>query len=104
MPANAALAGSGDTLKLGVRPEYVALVAAGDARRAAGDRDAGAGHRHLLAAQRAHRQRRERIADPRPRSSPEQTIPKAGDAVWLGVVGTHTCFYRDEELVTGVNP
>jgi hypothetical protein len=24
--------------------------------------------------------------------------------VWLGVVGTHTCFYRDEVLVTGVNP
>jgi hypothetical protein len=24
--------------------------------------------------------------------------------VWLGVVGTHTCFYRDEKLITGVNP
>ena len=40
----------------------------------------------------------------RARLSPEQNIPKAGDAVWLGVVGTHTCFYRDEMLVTGVSP
>ena len=23
----------------------------------------------------------------------------AGDDVWLGVVGSHTCYYRDEELI-----
>jgi glycerol transport system ATP-binding protein len=31
--------------------------------------------------------------------SPEQIIPKVGDVVWLNVIGTHTCFYRNEELI-----
>jgi hypothetical protein len=22
-----------------------------------------------------------------------------GDVVWLNVIGTHTCFYRNEELI-----
>jgi glycerol transport system ATP-binding protein len=35
----------------------------------------------------------------RARLGPEQDIPKAGDAVWLQVVGAHTCFYRDEQLI-----
>jgi glycerol transport system ATP-binding protein len=29
----------------------------------------------------------------------EAAAPKAGDTVWLRVVGEHTCFYKDEELV-----
>ncbi len=35
----------------------------------------------------------------RARLSPEQKIPKVGDTVWLQVIGTHTCFYRNEELI-----
>jgi glycerol transport system ATP-binding protein len=37
----------------------------------------------------------------RVRLSPEQNIPQAGDTVWLGIVGRHTCFYRNEELIAG---
>ena len=29
----------------------------------------------------------------------EQRLPAAGEAVWLQVVGAHTCYYKDEELV-----
>jgi glycerol transport system ATP-binding protein len=29
----------------------------------------------------------------------EQSIPRAGDKVWLNVVGSHTCFYKNETLI-----
>jgi glycerol transport system ATP-binding protein len=29
----------------------------------------------------------------------EQSIPKAGDKVWLNVVSSHTCFYKNETLI-----
>jgi glycerol transport system ATP-binding protein len=29
----------------------------------------------------------------------EPTIPKAGDTVWLNVVSSHTCFYKNETLI-----
>ena len=35
----------------------------------------------------------------RARLGPEQTIPRAGEAVWLGIVGAHTCYYRDDVLI-----
>ena len=35
----------------------------------------------------------------RARLSPDQPVPKAGEAAWFGVVGRHTCFYKNEELV-----
>ena len=35
----------------------------------------------------------------RARLSPEQTIPQVGDTVWLSIVGAHTCFYKDEQLI-----
>ncbi len=37
----------------------------------------------------------------RARLGPEQEIPGAGDAIWLNVVGKHTCYYRNEVLVDG---
>ena len=52
------LAGSG-ALTLGVRPEYVTLAGAGAPGAVPARRDAGAGHRHLLAADRAARRRRD---------------------------------------------
>ncbi len=33
------------------------------------------------------------------RLSTEQTIPKVGASVWLNVVGSHTCFYKNEALI-----
>ena len=99
--AGAALSGLGD-FTLGVRPEYVQLTAAGapdalpcevvqaqdigtywlvSARVAAGV-GAGAGASLLRA-----------------RLGPEQTIPRVGESVWLSVVGEHTCYYKNEELV-----
>ena len=103
MAASAALAGSGDTLKLGVRPEYVALVASGTpgALPATVTQAQDIGTYWLLSARIGSGASETLI---RARLSPEQNIPKAGDAVWLGVVGPHTCFYRDEKLVTGVHP
>ena len=35
----------------------------------------------------------------RARLGPEQTIPRAGETVWLGIVGAHTCYYRDDVLI-----
>ena len=97
MAANARLAGS-DALTLGVRPEYVMLAASGAPGALPAIVYAGAGHRHLLARHRARRQRRERILDPRPPQSGAEH-PAGGDAVWLNIVGPHTCFYRNEELI-----
>jgi glycerol transport system ATP-binding protein len=100
MPANAALDRSGDALKLGVRPEYVAIVAPGTAGALPASvtqaQDIGT---YWLVTARVGSGAGESLI--RARLSPEQTIPKAGDAVWLGVVGPHTCFYRNETLVTG---
>jgi glycerol transport system ATP-binding protein len=81
---------------LGIRPEYVKLAAADAAGALPGTvtqaqdigtywlvtASVGAGQPPLRA-----------------RLSPEQAIPKVGESVWLGVVGPHTCYYVDEELV-----
>jgi len=26
-------------------------------------------------------------------------VPGAGDTVWLGLLGPHTCFYKDDRLL-----
>ena len=84
-----------DTFTLGVRPEYVRLAAA-NAEGAVPATVAQAqdiGTYWLVTAQ---------VADGtvvRARLSPEQVIPKPGASVWLAIVGAHTCFYKDEELV-----
>jgi glycerol transport system ATP-binding protein len=33
------------------------------------------------------------------RLAPEQALPATGSEAWLQVMTTHTCFYKDEELV-----
>jgi glycerol transport system ATP-binding protein len=92
---------------LGVRPEYVTLAAAGaegavpavvtqaqdigtywllTAEVGAGAEGAGAGN------------------VVRARLGTQQAIPKAGDIVWLALVGAHTCFYKDDKLVAEVAP
>jgi glycerol transport system ATP-binding protein len=35
----------------------------------------------------------------RARLSPEAKPPAVGDDAWLKVMGTHTCFYKNEELI-----
>ena len=40
----------------------------------------------------------------RARLGTEHAVPKIGDAVWLSLVGPHTCFYRNDELIAGVTP
>ena len=35
----------------------------------------------------------------RVRLSPQHTIPHIGEVVWLGVIGPHTCFYKNERLI-----
>jgi glycerol transport system ATP-binding protein len=81
-------------LKLGVRPEYLALAAAPDAQSLPAEvtqvQDLGT---HWLVTCRvgAHTLKA--------RLGPEQAVPAVGHAAWLRVLGPHTCFYRNEELV-----
>ncbi len=35
----------------------------------------------------------------RARLSPEQSVPRVGDTVWLSIIGEHTCYYVNQELV-----
>ncbi|MES2992412.1 MAG: ABC transporter ATP-binding protein [Pseudomonadota bacterium] len=85
---------AGATL-LGVRPEYVTLAAphAEGAVPATLTQAQDIGTYWLLTAT---------LADGsvvRLRLTGEQAVPTVGDAVWLGVKGSHTCYYRNEELL-----
>jgi glycerol transport system ATP-binding protein len=81
-------------LKLGVRPEYVKLTAvqAPGALPAtvAQVQDIGT-HVMLTATLDGHTLKA--------RLGPDTSLPQRGDTAWLQVMGTHTCFYRDEELI-----
>ncbi|MCI4431458.1 MAG: ABC transporter ATP-binding protein [Burkholderiales bacterium] len=33
-----------------------------------------------------------------------QTVPRVGEAVWLGLIGAHTCYYADEHLIEEATP
>ncbi|MGA0612101.1 ABC transporter ATP-binding protein [Caldimonas sp. KR1-144] len=81
-------------LKLGVRPEYVSL-AVPDTPGAlpvtvAQAQDIGT---HVLLTGRIGEHTL------KARLSPETALPAVGSTAWLQVMGVHTCFYRDEELV-----
>ncbi len=81
--------------KLGVRPEYVTLAAAGAVGAVAGTvtQAQDIGTYWLLTA----RVGADQVV--RARLGPEQTMPKVGDEVWLKIAGDHTCFYQNEELI-----
>ncbi|MDA8455647.1 ABC transporter ATP-binding protein [Acidovorax sp. GBBC 3334] len=94
LPRPPGLALPGGALQLGVRPEYLAV---------SGDGAAGAlpcrvekvqdiGTYQLLTA---------RLGDQvlKARVSPAEALPPVGGTVWLQVLGPHTCFYRNEELL-----
>jgi glycerol transport system ATP-binding protein len=80
--------------RLGVRPEYVAVVASGAAGAlpATVTRAQDVGTHLMLTAS---------IGDSavKARLQPGLRLPQVGDVLWLQLLGTHSCFYRDEELV-----
>jgi glycerol transport system ATP-binding protein len=85
-----------EAFTLGVRPEHVTITAADAAGAVPGvvtqaqdigtywlvSARVGAGESLLRA-----------------RLSREQAIPRVGQSVWLGIVGPHTCYYLNEELI-----
>jgi glycerol transport system ATP-binding protein len=79
---------------LGVRPEYVTLAGAGTAGaiQATVTQRQDVGTYWLVTAKTGE-------ATLRARLSPETTPPAVGEAAWFGVKGTHTCYYKNEELV-----
>jgi glycerol transport system ATP-binding protein len=85
-----------DAATLGVRPEYVTLAAPNTAGAVAAvvTQAQDIGSYWLLTT---------RIGDGGPliraRLGAEQRAPQVGDNVWLNIQGTHTCFYKDEELL-----
>jgi glycerol transport system ATP-binding protein len=83
---------------LGVRPEYVTLASAGaeGAVPALVTQAQDVGTYWLLTAQVGGGGAGSVV---RARLGTRQAIPKAGDAVWLRLVGAHTCFYKDDVLV-----
>jgi len=80
--------------KLGVRPEYVRLAQAGDpgALPAVVSQLQDIGTHLLLTACVAGQSLKARL-------EPDTPAPAVGDTVWLQLVGEHSCFYKDEELV-----
>ena len=87
-------AGLGD-VTLGVRPEYVVLAAPDAAGAVPGvvTQVQDVGTYWLLAA------RVDGEAVVRARLGAGSLVPQVGEHVWLQVLGEHTCFYRNEELV-----
>jgi glycerol transport system ATP-binding protein len=81
-------------LTLGVRPEYVQLAQPNqaDALPAKVQKAQDIGTYWLLTATSGD-------AVIRARLSPETKKPQVGDDVWLNVLGSHTCFYKNEELI-----
>ena len=81
-------------LQVGVRPEYLALTApdAPGALPCSVLRVQDIGTYFLLTAQVDGQVLRARLA-------PETTVPSVGETVWLRVLGEHTCFYQNEELL-----
>ena len=80
--------------KLGVRPEYVVQAVAGDPAAlpftVTMAQDIGT-HVMLTAKIGEH--------TIKARLSPASLVPEVGKAVWLQVMGPHTCFYLNDELV-----
>ena len=82
-------------LKLGVRPEYLSVAAAGAPGALPAQvtlaQDIGT-HFMLTASAGGHLLKA--------RLSPEAVMPAVGSTAWLQVLGEHTCFYKNEELVS----
>ncbi len=83
---------------LGIRPEYVALASPLEAGAvpAVVTQAQDIGTYWLITAKAGSGANESTI---RARLGPEQNIPHAGDAVWLSILGPHTCFYSKEILI-----
>ena len=102
--AAAALPAAGGRLLVGVRPEYVELAAPGavGALPATVLQAQDIGTYWLVTAEVAPGPQAgpdAATATVRMRLTPDDAIPAPGTAVWLAVVGPHTCFYVDDLLV-----
>lgn len=93
-PELRALVAEGVNLQLGVRPEYLrlALPDAPGAIAAEVRRVQDVGTHLLLTAVVDGKALKARFASGTP-------LPAVGQSVWLQLVGTHTCYYRNEELL-----
>jgi glycerol transport system ATP-binding protein len=95
LPADVTPGAPDGATTLGVRPEYVTLANANAAGAvpATVTQAQDIGTYWLLTARLG--------SGPlvRARLSAEQRAPQVGENVWLGIAGTHTCYYRNEELL-----
>ncbi len=95
LPANVAPGAPAGATKLGIRPEYVMLTDADAVGAVAATvtqaQDIGT-YWLLTATLNGGEVVRARLPI-------GQSIPSVGERVWLGIVGAHTCYYKDEELV-----
>ncbi len=98
LPANVAPGAPAGATKLGIRPEYVTLADADAAGAVPATitqaQDIGT---YWLLTAALGEQREGPVV--RARLPIGQSIPAVGERVWLGIVGAHTCYYKDEELV-----
>ena len=86
---------------LGVRPEYVGLAAPNDsgAVPAVVTQAQDIGTYWLISTRVEGGSGGGKDSVIRVRLSPEQVIPQVGDTVWLSILGAHTCFYKNEQLI-----
>ena len=93
----AALASLG-AFTLGIRPEHLRITAPNEAGAVPGvvtqAQDIGT---YWLVTARVGSGANESLL--RARLRPEQSIPQVGETLWLSVVGEHTCYYVNEELI-----
>lgn len=95
LPARLAAGAPAGATTLGIRPEYVTLAAphAVGAVAATVTQAQDIGTYGLLSA---------RLDDGsllRARLAAEQAMPAVGSVAWLQVLSSHTCFYKDEDLI-----
>ncbi len=81
-------------IKLGIRPEYVVLTAVDNPTALPVNitQALDIGTHVLLTGQCGDLAIKARL-------SPDQHAPACGDTAWLDVLGSHTCFYKNEELL-----
>ncbi|GAA4417068.1 ABC transporter ATP-binding protein [Acidovorax lacteus] len=93
-PALAERALPAGALRVGVRPEYLALSAAGapGALQCSVAQVQDLGTSQMLTATVGGHTLKARVA-------PDVELPPVGATVWLQALGAHTCFYRNEELL-----
>jgi glycerol transport system ATP-binding protein len=92
-----------EAFTLGVRPEYVSLANANDPGSVPAQvtqaQDIGT---YWLVSAKVGTGAAQTVV--RARVGRDQRIPSVGDSVWLSIVGKHTCYYRNEELLPEAVP